>query len=149
MDFSILKAELTGDPLGRNYSEMSAQQAADSLNAVDVATRKLVPLWAVKKSAIESGCWLAIKAAALSHATPQVQGAAMIAVDYIDDQRFQNLDMDLESTQGMIAALVVGGVITQAQADALDELADESVSRASQLGLPRVGPHHIEYARAV
>lgn len=35
MDLPALKAELTDDPLARGYAGMSAQQAADSLNAAN------------------------------------------------------------------------------------------------------------------
>ena len=35
MDYTILKAELTNDPLALGYSTMSDQQAADSLNTVN------------------------------------------------------------------------------------------------------------------
>jgi hypothetical protein len=147
MDYSILSTELTTDPLGRGYAEMSAEEAANSLNTVNIVARQLVPLWNVKKTAIEAGCWLAIKAAAVSHVSPDVQGAAAIAVDYIDDQRFTNLDMDLTSTKLMLGALVAGSVITQAQADILDALANTTISRATQLNLGVVAPGHIEEIR--
>jgi len=148
MNYDKLTAEIKNDPAGRGYSAMSHEEAAASVNARDIPVRKLVPLWNVKKTAIETNCWLAIKAAAAAHAVPEVQGAAAVAVDYIDDQRFENLDMDLPSTQAMLGALVAGGVLTQDQADTLDALADDLTSRAIQLELSTVGPHHVEYARA-
>lgn len=147
MNYDVLIPELVNDPLQRGYAAMSHDEAAASMNAVDIPVRKLVPLWNVKKTAIESGCWLTIKAAAVSHVSPGVQGAATVALDYINDQRFENLDMDLTSTQEMLGALVAGGVLTQAQADTLDALADDLTSRAIQLGIGTVGAGHIDSAR--
>jgi len=148
MNYAILTEELSTDPLERGYAEMTDVEVATSLNTADVTVRQLVPLWRVKKTAIEEGCWLPIQAAAASHETPAVQGAAMIAIDYINDQRFENLDMDLPSTQQMLGALVAGGVISAEQSATLDALADSTTSRASQLGIGRVGAGHVESARS-
>jgi len=35
MDYKVLRAELTNDPLARGYSGMTDKQVADSLNAID------------------------------------------------------------------------------------------------------------------
>lgn len=148
MDYTILIPELRDDPTAVGYSGMTDTEAADSLNAETIATRSLVPLWEVKKACVEEGVWLAIQQAAESHSNAQVQAAANAAVAYIDDRRFENLDMGLASTQAMIGALVSGEVITQANQATLDALADGVTSRAAQLGLDTVTAHHIEVARA-
>ena len=44
MNYEILKAEVTDDPLARGYSGMSDQAVADSMNAVDrTVDREMVP----------------------------------------------------------------------------------------------------------
>jgi len=148
MNYTVLRGEISTDPLGRNYVAMSDVEVVSSLNTADRAIRQLVPLWQVKKTAIEEGCWLAIQAAVADESkSEQVRGAAAIAVDYINDQRFQNLDMDLTSTQQMLGALVVGGVITAAQSATLDALADGVISRAEEIGLAGVRVGDVQRAR--
>jgi hypothetical protein len=147
MDLQALKAELTADPLGRGYSTMSDQEAADSLNAANVAARRLVPLWEVKKLLIESFRWPAI-VAGQANAVPEIAAACLSAVAYIDDARFENLDMDILATQAMIGVLVSGGIVSQAEADSLYALASVTTSRSAQLNLPHVGPHHVAAARS-
>lgn len=148
MDYAILSAELTTDPLGRGYAEMSDQQAADSLNAVDRVRNKTphkAPLWAIKQLCLESGVWFALKAAAAA-ASP-IQAAAATAVELVEDRRFENLDLDNESAQAMLAALVAGGVATQAQVDAIYALGTEACSRAAELDLEPVGDGHVKSVR--
>ncbi len=128
------------------YAELSDSAAAESLNAVTVTCRQLVPLWQVKKHALENGYWLLIKAAALDTQHPAYAAAAS-AVEFVSDTRFENLDMDLVSTKAMIAGLVATSVMTAAQAEALDAMADYSVSRAAQLGLSLVSTDDVGIAR--
>lgn len=156
VDYTILTAELTDDPLGRGYSAMSDQEVADSLNTADRPTRSLVPIWQIEKHAVENGYRLAIESSADQWtATPeegheqanQVCAAAKLAVRYLECPRFENLDMDLASTQAMVAGLVAGGVITQDAADAIDAMADGLTTRAAELGLPRIDQAHAHSAR--
>lgn len=147
MNYEILTAELQNDPAGLGYATMTDAEVATAINATTQAARQLVPLWQIKKAAIESNLWLAIKNAAASHADAQVQGVANVTLDYISDSRFENLDMDLASTQAMLGALVAGGVVTQDFVDALDAMADTTTSRANVLGLGTVSDGHVKSAR--
>lgn len=148
MDFKLLASEISDDPLNVGYDGMSDADVASSLNAVIREQRKLVPLWQVKKACVENGLWRKIGLAITDQAlTPTVRDAAAAAVAYIDDKRFENLDMDLTSTKNMLAALVVGNVIPQALATALDGMADFSVSRASEIGIGVVSADDVAIAR--
>ena len=147
MRYDILTAELQNDPEGLGYAAMSDVEVVTAINAETQTARQTVPLWQVKKAAIENNFWLAIKAAAASHADEQVKGVANIVLDYVDDTRFNNLDMDLVSTQTMLGALVAGGVITQDFSDLLNGLANTTTSRAAILGLSQVSDGHIKSAR--
>lgn len=138
---------LTNELANPVYAGMTDLEAVNKLNTKDVPARQLVPLWMVKKHAIENGYWIAIKAAATSHESPTVQAAATLTLDYVEDKRFDNLDLDLSSTQSLLAALVSGGVITQTNADELDAMADTFISKADELGLGVVGDGHVLSAR--
>ena len=148
MDYEILTAELIADPLGRGYAEMTDQEAADAMNAVDRTRNKTphkAPLWQIKQLCLEQGVWFALKLAAATESP--IQGAAATAVELIEDDRFENLDLDNAAAQQMLAALAAGGVVTQAQSDAIYALGTETLSRAAELGLPTVALQDIEIAR--
>ena len=146
MQYSALKAEIQNDPLNAGYSQMSEIQIMDSLNSLTRAKRVLVPLWQIKRHAIENGYWVALRAAAVDTNSP-IYTVAVLTVDYISDERFDNLDMDLTSTQTLLGGLVAGGILTQAQADELDAMGDTFESRATELGLPTVNLGHLEIVR--
>jgi hypothetical protein len=146
MQYNILQDEIRNDPLGVGYSQMNEIQIMDSLNSATQSKRVLVPLWKIKRHAIENGYWVALRTAA-ADATSPLNTVAVLTVDYIGDERFDNLDMDLASTQQLLGGLVAGGILTQAQADELDEMGDEFESRATKLGLPSVNLGHLEIVR--
>lgn len=146
MNYEALKAELRDDPAGVGYAEMTDQQAADAINANSQAARKLVPLWQIKKRLVETGSLLSIQAAAAVESP--IQAAAKLTLEYIDDRRFENLDMDLASTKAMVGALVAGGVVSADLAAELDGMASTTTSRAAILGLGAVGDGHILSARS-
>ena len=74
-----------------------------------------VPIADVSAMLRTSGAWLPIKVAAAAGTSV---GAAA-AVDLNDDVRMQTIDMDLSIVVAMLADLVLHGLLTQAQSDAL------------------------------
>lgn len=145
---ATLATELEDASYAANLAAGNDQAVADSLNAAKSGRRALVPLWKVKKHAIENGYWPLVKAAAYSHASATVQGAAISALDYIDDQRFTNLDFDLASTTGMLTALVAGGVMTADQKTSVEALATVAdLTRAEEIGLPYVTAYDVGTVR--
>lgn len=137
MSNTHLNNEITTDPLGLGYAPFVAagndQGVADLLNAKAVSSSRKVPLWEIKRQALQHGYWVAIRAAATSHPNQQVQAAAISAVDFVDDFRFTTMDLSDSAVQLMLAALVSGGVMTSDQKAALDGLAVTMISRAEQL----------------
>jgi len=120
------------------YAGLSDQSAADMINAKMVSKRELVPTWLVKQHAIENGYYAAIKIASYDTTIPvQVRGLCISVLAWIDDQagKIQSLDMDLASTHAMVAGLIASGILTQAQATSLDQLADHDVRWVDQVGL--------------
>ena len=142
MNKAALKNELTDDPLGRGYSGMSDSAAADSLNAANRAVVRSV-------SAQSQRMWLAgeihqkIAAGVDTGATDTLKGicrsALLMATNEDEYVRADHL--------ALLDALVAGGILTQAEADALDDKADATISRAEELGLGLVGEQHITKAR--
>jgi hypothetical protein len=107
-----------------------------------VSKRELVPTWLVKQHGIENGYFAAIKIASCDTTIPvQVRGLCISVLAWIDDQagKIQSIDMDLSSTKAMVAGLIACGILTQAQATSLDQLADHDVRWVDQNGIGNVG----------
>ena len=144
MNYETLKNELLNDPLERGYSTMTDNEVFISLTTKDRPLRVLVPLWQIKKHAIENGYWFTLKGTVSEH--PGYLAAAS-AVEYISDGRFENIDMDLTSTQTMLGGLVATSLLSQDFADALNAMADSLQSRAEELGLTDLSNGHITMVR--
>ena len=124
------------------YAGLSDQGAADMINAKMVSKRELVPTWLVKQHGIENGYYAKIKIAACDSTIPvEVRGLCISVLAWIDDQagKIQHLDMDLASTHAMIQGLIASGILHQAQADSLDQLADHDVRWVDDNGIGEVG----------
>jgi hypothetical protein len=145
IDYGVLSAEINNDPLDRGYASMNNNEVWASLLVENRPLRILVPLWQIKKHAIENGYWLTLKNTTAEHAG---YAAAALAVDYIDDARFDNLDIDLASTQLLLGGLVATSLLTQTLADELSALANSFQSRANELGLIGLSNGHISEVRA-
>jgi hypothetical protein len=124
------------------YQSMSNQQAADAVNALLVSKRELVPTWLVKQHGIENGYYAKIKIASCDSTIPvDVRGLCISVLAWIDDQagKIQSLDMDFSSTHSMIAGLIACGILSEAQATSLDQLADRDVRWVDDQGIGEVG----------
>lgn len=109
---------------------LPAGEVADWLNTPSIPTRQLVPLWRIAQHGRETGWWYGLK--------QSQSDAAAAFLDYYNDPRFENLDLDLPAARQVMSALV-----TQPQADQIDALADRLVSPAEHAGLGRVGEQQI------
>lgn len=122
------------------YAGLSDQAVADAVNEKRVPVRRPVPTWAVRRAAIEGGFWPSLVEARESQ-TPSVRALAISVLAWIDDQSgvVQTVDMDLPAVVAMRGQLVAAGICTQAQADALDAMADAEIPWSESVGLPEVG----------
>lgn len=122
------------------YASLSHAEAAAVVNAKTVAIRVPVPTWRVRQAAIEGGYWADI-VLARELASSQGRKLAINVLAWIDDQSgtIQNVDMDKPATVAMRESLVVAGICTQEQADALAALADSTMPWTQSVGLPEVG----------
>lgn len=124
------------------YAGLSDQAAADIINAKMVSKRELVPTWLVKQHGIENGYYAKIKIAACDSTIPvEVRSLCISVLAWIDDQagKIQHLDMDLASTHAMVQGLIASGILTQAQASSLSQLADHDVRWVDDQGVGEVG----------
>lgn len=130
------------------YAGLSDQAVADMVNAKRVAVRRPVPTWAVRRAAIEGGFWAWLVEARESQ-TPAMRALAISVLAWIDDQSgvVQTVDMDLPAVASMRSQLVAAGICTQAQADALDALADAEIPWSESVGLPEIGVGLVVNAR--
>jgi hypothetical protein len=146
MNLSALAAKIR-EP---QYRGLSDQLVADAINGLRVSVRRPVPTWLVRQTAIESGYWPSLIEARES-TTPAVRALAITVLAWIDDQSgtIQSVDMDRAAVVQMRAALVQAGICSQAQADALSALADQSIPWTESVGLPEIGVGLIINARRI
>lgn len=112
------------------YADLSDGEAADLIAAKRVTVRRPVPTWRIKQTAIEAGYYAALVLAARADNPLSISVLA-----WVDDPSIQTCDMDLPSVKFMLAGLVQAALVTQAQADALDALADVEIPWAESAGI--------------
>ena len=128
------------------YASLSDQAAADAINAKTVAIRQPVELWKVEEHASRKGYRAKLERAANTEGHP-CQEIALNILAYINSARLNTVDMDLVDTQMMVGAMVQCQFATQAMADELLALADETVRWVDHFGIGEVGRGGIHNAR--
>jgi hypothetical protein len=111
-----------------------------------VAIRVLVPTANVVAHASQNSYRHKLTQAAgnLSH---PCNGLAIDILAYIDSMKIQNVDMDLQETQEMLAAMVQCGFATEQQVASLDALADQTIRWVDYNGIGTLGVGLIRNAR--
>lgn len=128
-----LRDELTQDPLGRGYASMTAQQAADSLNAVNRA---------IPRTSISGNDLLACTTVA------ELTGLTAASRDvYLALIQMASLDITSANVRTILGTLFAAGTTTRANLIALGN-STIAVSRAAELGLGAPTAGEIERARA-
>lgn len=130
------------------YASLSDQAAADAINAKTVTVRKPVDLWMVVEHSSRNGYRAKLELARTNGNHP-CQETAINILEYINSPRLQTVDMDLPSTQGMVQALVQCQFATQAMADELLALADQTVRWVDHNGIGTVGDGTIKSLRSM
>lgn len=146
MNYAVLTAEVQGDPLTLGYSGMTNAEVAASLNAVNrsrvsAVSMRLVIRWATRWDVLYT---LEVGA---NTGPPAVRKLCKGALAMLASSHVPEFDVTDPELQGMMAALVTAGTITQAMADDLVALGTETISRAEELGLPEVNHGHIFHVR--
>ena len=143
MNLEALKTELAKP----EYAGLSDQAAAVAINAKVVTISQLVPNWKIKQHAILNGYWPLVKAGQLS-TDPQKAGLCLSVIDWVDDSRIQNTDMELPGVQAMLGGLVGFGLISQTLANELFAMASVPVPWTQANGIGEVGIGFIRAARS-
>ena len=128
------------------YQSLSDQAAADRINAKTVTVRKPVDLWMVVEHSSRNGYRAKLELARTNGNHP-CQETAINILEYINSPRLQTVDMDLPSTRGMVGALVQCQFATQAMADELLALADQTVRWVDHNGIGTLGRGGVQNAR--
>lgn len=148
MRYPALVAELTADPLGRGYGDMTDDEVAASLNAAD---RTLV--------VTTFATWRKLLADLGPTATPTIKGkieaaaesnaAVAMTLDMLAEYgEGGGLDLGHANTRAVIDQLATVEVLTADEAAAIKGVAEETISRAAELGLPTIKPGYVAKARA-
>ena len=128
------------------YASMSDQAAADAINAKTVTVRKPVELWQVEEHASRKGYRAKLERASKTEGH-LCQEVALNILAYINSARLNTVDMDLPDTQLMIGAMVDCQFATQAMADELLALADQTVRWVDHNGIGTLGVGLVQNAR--
>jgi hypothetical protein len=147
MNHSKLRDELTIDPLGRGYSGIADEQAADDLMSkyrtlVSPITMANIIRWSARHDTIH-----ALETAVASGVADK-RRLARAALALIESPQIDTLDLGDVEISGMFDALVTLGVFTSAEQDDLVAFGASLISRATEIGLGRVKPGYVGKARA-
>ena len=98
-------------------------QCAERCSAIAATIRKPVPAAEIQYDAAINGVWATITIARESAETPpQIKGICITFLDWIKSGR--PIDFDMPQVQKMLGGLVLSGLVTQEQADALADRAN-------------------------
>ena len=144
-----IKAELALDHEITGAYDADDKVAAGQLNAENIPVIGSIPsneilAWAAGGSPTPR--LHKLEEASANHASPTVEAIADVAIMMIRRDNTE-LDLSLPDRVAMVDALVTGGVLDNDDKDTLYALATTLVSRASQLGVGKVKPGHVEEAR--
>ena len=146
-DIEALKDELNADPLGRGYSTMTDQEAANDLNAQTRQQTVPIPVDEVKRYLFVNDLWFPIK-----KGTDEVAEAARDALTMFVAFRVNESDVAAK-VDSLLSNLVSAGYATSSDKAAVQALGVQTQSRAQELSLlgasPEIGPAHVQQVRAL
>jgi len=146
----VLRDELADDPLGRGYVDMTDAEAATDINDVRISVRELVGVPGLNRHLLETGLWEKInKTAEQTDGSGNPSDAARAAdmVLAVSVAPPASVDLDSDGVSGALNTLESADAITTDERSEIDALADDTISRAQQLGLGEVYEGHIYKAR--
>ena len=145
MRWDILRSELADDPLSRGYSSMTDDQVASSLNAKD---RNIVQPTLVTAKELMAMVDPTTAASILQKLEAEAANNAVVKwiMSFITGGG-DGIDLGHANTRAQIDALVAAGVLTATEGASLKALAQRTVSRAEELGLPEIKPWMVAHVR--
>ena len=151
MDIDALRTELlAGHPDTGAYSSDDAIAAVE-INAKNRQRYKAITSaellgWSAAASTGGRPRLIKIDEAATAHASEDVKAAAMAAAEMVKREGTL-LDLNRADRMALVDGLVAGGVLSSDDKTDLLQLATESISRATELGLGLVRPGDVIQAR--
>jgi hypothetical protein len=119
-----LKALIESDQTARDHFAAGRDvQCAERCSVLAPTVRKPVPAADIQYDAAINGVWASITIARESAETPQqIKGICITFLDWIKSGR--PIDFDMPQVQQMLGGLVLSGLVTQEQANALADRAN-------------------------
>jgi len=157
VNYTTLKVEVDTDPLGRGYAGMTNEEVATSLNVVDrtqtytrfCSYRILADVLADAEYATVKGFLAATAQAGVDAGSSRVADmVAMLDKPCGDDGSTGGLDFGCDGVRAVmdLYASQTGDTATAAKVKAL---AENVVSRATELGLSRIAPAHVQRTKEI
>lgn len=149
-----LQYELLADPLGRGYSGMTDDQAAASLDTVDISVIDSIPIANVEAYLLSDGTLIRLEDYLTANPTPGPLNTAVAALlRVISSQRLTVFQIETKEAYAgfnqQLQALVQANLLTAQQATDLLNMAVTMVSRAQQIGWPQgVSSADVKVARS-
>jgi hypothetical protein len=146
MSLAILKNELTTDPLGLGYAAKTDQQCYDLLVAKTRSRQRQLTTTDLLEWAGTNQRFLKVKNAAAVTADSQTKNVAAILQTLLQSPGIA-FDFNRAASSNMIDFLVTQNVLVAADRTALQSLANESINRFIELGIPEYEAGDINVAR--
>lgn len=141
---NVLRAEIHADPQGIGYDECLPDRPGHVVDRINAPTRTAIKSRMVTARAVlaevPGGPAILDKLEAASAGSAAVRWA----MRFLGQEA--GIDVGSPATQGMLTQLAAAGVLTQAEAHSLRDMALQPASRAEQLGLPPVTEAHLRAA---
>ena len=145
-DIALLKSEIENDPLGRNYSAMSDEQVALSLNSKDRSKTVHISSAELLAWSAGDGRLASIKSAIDGGVDNTAKSLAEAAYMMISRDGTY-LDLSLPDRAAMLDGLVAYGILSADDKADLVSKSTVSCSRAEELSLGRVRTGDVIHAR--
>jgi len=145
MRWDILRGEVLSDPLARGYASMTDEQVAASLNTKD---RQVVQPTLVTAKELMARMDPSVAAGILQKLESEAANNPVVKwiMSFITGGG-EGIDLGHVNTRAQIDALVAAGVLTATEGASLKALAERTVSRAEELGLPEIKPWMVAHVR--
>jgi len=145
MRWDVLRGEVLSDPLARGYASMTDEQVAASLNTKD---RQVVQLTLVTAKELMARMDPSVAAGILQKLESEAANNPVVKwiMSFITGGG-EGIDLGHANTRAQIDALVAAGVLTATEGASLKALAERTVSRAEELGLPEIKPWMVAHVR--
>ena len=147
MNYDNLADELANDPLSRGYASMDSYALRDSLNNKDRSSYQALTSNELLKWSGINGRYIKVKTAAENTSlTDEIRSAAYAAVVMVDRDNTV-FDYNDSNSQDIMNILVTNNVISESDKTDLIDFATVLISRAEELGLPKLRKKDIERAQ--